>query len=119
LSISRYSEEDNISVTGHWSCDWGSLFLMDPTEYVSPTPSPEDENRSSFTNVVFFRIPYNIQNPGNPGFYKPLSEPFTIYFILWLLLYWLLLPYNMIRHAYCLLLCLRWLLGVLQLGFMH
>jgi hypothetical protein len=21
LSISRYSEEDNISVTGHWSCD--------------------------------------------------------------------------------------------------
>jgi hypothetical protein len=35
---------------------------MDPAEYVSPTPSSEDGNRSSFRNVVFFRIPDDGQN---------------------------------------------------------
>jgi hypothetical protein len=35
---------------------------MGPTEYVSPTPSPEDRNRSSFGNV-FFIIIDDGQNP--------------------------------------------------------
>jgi hypothetical protein len=31
-----------------------------------PTLSPEDGNRSSFRNVVFFRIPDGGQRPSNP-----------------------------------------------------
>jgi hypothetical protein len=36
--------------------DWGFLLLMDATEHMFPTPSPEDGKRSSFWNFVFFRI---------------------------------------------------------------
>jgi hypothetical protein len=39
------------------SSDWGWLFLRDPREQVSPTPSSEDGNRSTFGSVVFFRTP--------------------------------------------------------------
>jgi hypothetical protein len=41
--------------SSHW--DFNLLFLMDPTESVSPTPSLEAGNRSSFQDVVIFRIP--------------------------------------------------------------
>jgi hypothetical protein len=33
---------------------------MDPTEYVSPTPSPEDGNGSSYRNIALF----NVENTG-------------------------------------------------------
>jgi hypothetical protein len=32
------------------------LSLAEPTEQVSPAPSPEDGNRSSLRNVVFFSV---------------------------------------------------------------
>jgi hypothetical protein len=55
---------------------------MGPTDYVSPTPLPEDRNKSGFRNAVFPRIPDDRQSPksSNPECYTPLSEPFRIYF---------------------------------------
>jgi hypothetical protein len=54
-------------VYGTTPSDWGQLFLMYPTRYVSPTPSPKDGNRSSFRNVAFFRIPDDRQSPKKPS----------------------------------------------------
>jgi hypothetical protein len=39
-----------------------ALFVRDPREQGSPTPLPEDGERSSFRNVVFVRIPDDVQN---------------------------------------------------------
>jgi hypothetical protein len=47
------------------SSDRGQLFLRNPTGYVS-IPSPDDRNRSSFQNAVFFYfsgIPDDGQTP--------------------------------------------------------
>jgi hypothetical protein len=46
---------DTYSVWSVRKNDWGYVFPMDPTEKVSPTPSPEDGNRPSFHNVVFLK----------------------------------------------------------------
>jgi hypothetical protein len=35
---------------------WGKLFLRNPAEYVSPTPLPDERNKSSIQNIVFFRM---------------------------------------------------------------
>jgi hypothetical protein len=47
----------------HESSDWGWLNLTDQTKQVSPIPSPENGNRTSFWNVVFFRILDDGQGP--------------------------------------------------------
>jgi hypothetical protein len=46
----------------------------------SPPPSSEDTNRSSFRNVMFFRIPDDGKKSKNPVIlcYTPSSEPFRI-----------------------------------------
>jgi hypothetical protein len=48
----------NLGFTRFLDCPSCGIFLAltDPTE-ISPNPSPEDGNRSSFKNAVFFRIP--------------------------------------------------------------
>jgi hypothetical protein len=45
--------------------------LWDPTEYVSPPPSPEDGNRSSFRNIVD-----KVRNPSKSECHTPSSELF-------------------------------------------
>jgi hypothetical protein len=40
-----------------------SFYLTHPREQLSPNPSPEDENRSSFQNVAFLRIMDDRDNP--------------------------------------------------------
>jgi hypothetical protein len=54
---------------------------MDPTEQMSPSPSPEDGNRSSFRNAMFFRIPDDgqIKKPINSKGYTPSSNHSTYY----------------------------------------
>jgi hypothetical protein len=63
-SIARYCERTRRF--GNWICfrsqvksnrcssDWGYIFLRNPTECVLRIFSPEDGNRFSFRNVVFF-----------------------------------------------------------------
>jgi hypothetical protein len=43
--------------------DWSKRLLADPTDYVIPSLSPEDGNRYSFRNFVFFIIPDDGQSP--------------------------------------------------------
>jgi hypothetical protein len=54
------------------SSDWGQSFLTDPTEEVSPTPSPVDGKKLCFRNFLFFRVPRNA--------YISLNDIITWYF---------------------------------------
>jgi hypothetical protein len=91
LSIVRYSkkpEEHNVSETGSVSVlRWGGrIHSTGPNRVGVSCPSPEDGNRSSFRNVVFFcffleyRTMNKVQKPSSPECYIPSSEPFKVYF---------------------------------------
>lgn len=46
----------------------GELFVTEPTVQISPTQSPEDRNRFSFQNAVFFRVLYDGRSPETQQF---------------------------------------------------
>jgi hypothetical protein len=55
LCFVRY--KDLTSITGQLSLQWLRLVLSrEPREYSSPTSLPEEGKRSTFINVVFFRL---------------------------------------------------------------
>jgi hypothetical protein len=74
---SQLCEQQCIGLIRRLSCS----LLTGPTDYVSPTLSPEDGKEQIYRNIGLFKMPDDEQSPKihtNLEWYTPLSEPFRI-----------------------------------------
>jgi hypothetical protein len=87
-----------------YSSDWDQLSLRGPTDQVSsPPPTPEDGNRPSFRNVVFFGIQDNGKSPEK---FCEFCTTYVVTFFIYL-------------FSKCLLLCLSLASLILIIALLH